>query len=90
MKAIHLTITGRVQGVFFRATTKDKADSLGILGWVKNCADGSVEIVAQGEEDALKEFVAWCHEGPGAAEVENVEETACPHEAQVKDFCILP
>ncbi len=71
-EAIHLKITGRVQGVFFRATTKEKADSLGLTGWVKNCADGSVEVFAQGEDEKLKEFVEWCGNGPSAAKVDDV------------------
>lgn len=73
MKAVRLHIIGRVQGVFFRASTKEKAEALGVAGWVKNCDDGSVEIVAEGEEKALKKFEEWCHEGPTGAEVEKVE-----------------
>lgn len=71
-RALHLKITGRVQGVFFRATTKQKADSLGLTGWVKNCSDGSVEIFAQGEDGKLKEFVEWCGHGPADANVDNL------------------
>ncbi len=72
-KAVHLTIRGKVQGVFFRAETKDQADKLGIGGWVRNCADGSVEIFAQGEATALKKFEAWCTHGPERAEVTHIE-----------------
>jgi acylphosphatase len=73
MKAVHLKVTGRVQGVFFRSTTKEKADELGITGWVKNCQDGSVEILAQGDDEKLKEFEEWCHQGPEDADVQQVD-----------------
>lgn len=72
MKAIHLKIRGTVQGVFFRAETKEVADSLGITGWVRNLSDGSVEVFAQGEENALEKFEAWCTHGPPGAVVTQV------------------
>lgn len=73
-KQVHLKITGKVQGVCFRAYTRDKALELGIKGWVKNCADGGVEAVAVGEEDDLKSFIAWCRFGPEGARVTQVKE----------------
>lgn len=73
MKQIHLTITGRVQGVFFRAFVKDTAESLDLTGWVKNDSDGSVEAVAQGDDEALKKLVIACHKGPEAANVDSVK-----------------
>ncbi|MEK7137025.1 MAG: acylphosphatase [Patescibacteria group bacterium] len=73
MKAILLKITGRVQGVFFRAETKRVADSLGITGWVQNSEDGSVEVFAQGEEETLRKLEQWCSRGPKAAEVQKVQ-----------------
>ncbi len=72
-KALLLKITGRVQGVFFRAETKDRADSLGLTGWVRNCPDSSVEILAQGEEQALRELEEWAGHGPPGAEVRHIE-----------------
>lgn len=71
----HYTIRvyGKVQGVFFRASAQDKAEALGVLGWVKNEPDGSVLIKAEGPEDALQEFVSWCRQGPTYAKVEKVE-----------------
>lgn len=71
----HYTIRvyGKVQGVFFRANAQDKAEALGILGWVKNEPDGSVLIEAEGTEDTLQEFVSWCRQGPAYARVEKVE-----------------
>ncbi|MBI3618946.1 acylphosphatase [Candidatus Peregrinibacteria bacterium] len=71
--AVRLTITGLVQGVFFRSRLKKIADQLRIKGWVRNAEDGSVEIHAEGSEDALKKFEEWCRRGPPSAKVERVE-----------------
>lgn len=73
MMTFAITVSGRVQGVFFRASTRDKAKSLGLIGFVKNQPDGSVYIEACGEVEKLKELVDWCHQGPSQAVVENVE-----------------
>ncbi len=70
MKEISAKITGKVQGVGFRAYTKKQADKLGLSGWVKNMDDGSVECVAQGSEDKLETFVGHLKEGPYFANVE--------------------
>ena len=72
-KRVQLFIRGRVQGVFFRAATQREARRLGIGGWVKNRNDGSIEIVAEGEEESIKELVGWAQHGPTAARVENVD-----------------
>ncbi len=72
-KAVHLRIKGRVQGVFFRASTQQKALELGIKGWVRNRRDGSVEVMAEGEESKIEEFVKWCHRGPRGAVVTEVQ-----------------
>jgi len=69
----HVWISGRVQGVFFRAHTKELADELGLTGWVRNLPDGRVEAVFEGEEDAVKEVIEWCKRGPPLASVEKVE-----------------
>lgn len=73
MECIAGFVSGRVQGVFFRAATKSKADALGVLGWVRNTDDGRVELKAQGDEKALQEFIAWLHHGPDAADVTRVD-----------------
>jgi len=75
MKRIHVFISGRVQGVFFREYTKKKAKELGVKGWVKNLKDGRVEAVFEGEDKAVEEIVKWCWEGSPYARVENVETT---------------
>ena len=69
----HLRIHGRVQGVFFRASTQAEAEARGLLGWVRNRRDGTVEAVVEGPEVAVRTFVAWCHEGPPAARVDFVD-----------------
>ncbi|MDB5209085.1 MAG: hypothetical protein JWR72_4160 [Flavisolibacter sp.] len=75
MKTIHLLIKGKVQGVFYRATAKEKASGLKLSGWIKNTRDGHVEAVASGEEDDLQSFIAWCKKGPPGAQVKSVEIT---------------
>lgn len=74
MIQLHLIISGQVQGVFFRMNAKKRADELGLVGWVKNCDNGSVEMVLQGEKDVLERFVEWCRKGTDLAKVEGVEE----------------
>ena len=70
---VHLFISGRVQGVFFRACTQREAQSLGLVGWVRNLPDGRVEIVAQGDAEAVRALVEWSHLGPVRAEVASVD-----------------
>ena len=72
-KRVNLVVKGRVQGVFFRAATQRECRRLGITGWVKNRNDGSVEILAEGEEEGLKDLIAWAGHGPTAARVEGVD-----------------
>jgi acylphosphatase len=69
---IKLNITGRVQGVFFRVKTKKTADKLGILGYVKNLADGSVEAMIQGNPSIIEQMIQWCNQGPSASQVDKV------------------
>lgn len=68
-----LRVTGRVQGVFFRQSTREKARSLKLSGWVKNTQDGAVELEASGAPAAVDELVSWCHKGPPSASVAGVE-----------------
>ncbi|MXV51738.1 acylphosphatase [Pedobacter sp. HMF7647] len=76
MKHCNIRITGKVQGVFFRASTKAVADQLSVKGFVRNEKDGSVYIEAEGDDFSIESFLDWCKEGPQKAEVENVEVTA--------------
>jgi acylphosphatase len=73
LKQVQLFVRGRVQGVFFRASAQREAKRLGLTGWVRNRSDGSVEILAEGEEDQIKELIAWANRGPSAARVERVD-----------------
>lgn len=66
-------ITGRVQGVFYRATAMEVAQSLDLHGWVRNLPDGGVEAVVEGAEYSVDEFIQWCRRGPPASRVDNVE-----------------
>ncbi len=69
----HVFVSGKVQGVFYRANTRDRAAELGLAGWVRNLDDGRVEAAFEGPEDAVEEMVEWCHEGSDRAKVNDVE-----------------
>lgn len=69
----HVFVSGAVQGVYFRATTRDTAREAGVSGWVKNLADGRVEAVFEGPRPAVESMVEFCHEGSPAADVRDVE-----------------
>lgn len=73
MKALHIKIHGRVQGVWFRANTQQTAQRLGLAGWVRNMPDGGVEVPVQGSRDAVNELLSWCHQGPPGARVDRVD-----------------
>lgn len=88
MKTIRLTIKGKVQGVFYRATAKEIADVLGIKGWVRNLPDRNVEIAATGTEELLQKFTAWCQQGPPKARVDDVLINELVLE-EFKDFRII-
>lgn len=70
---VSIRIYGNVQGVLFRHSAKSEAERLGLVGWVKNDDDGSVEVLAQGSKNKLDEFINWCKSGPPSARVEDVE-----------------
>lgn len=90
MVAVHITIKGRVQGVGYRASAERQAVQLGLNGWIRNRVDGTVEAVAQGPQDKVDAFVAWCRRGPPAARVEMVESTAVPEQPDLTDFDVRP
>ncbi len=89
LASVNLLITGRVQGVFFRASTLEQAQAVGVTGWVKNCGDGSVEVMAEGPRYALERLIEWCKDGPPPADVENVSARWGGHMAQFKTFMIV-
>ena len=73
MKRARIRVQGRVQGVYYRASARDQARRLNLSGWARNCLDGSVEVMAEGERVQLEQLMAWCHIGPPAAVVTHVE-----------------
>lgn len=75
MKQVRLKVKGRVQGVFFRAETREQARALELKGYAQNNRDGSVTVVAAGEESKVLQLVEWCRKGPDLARVETVEVT---------------
>ncbi|EXF25881.1 acylphosphatase [Nesterenkonia sp. AN1] len=82
----HLWITGRVQGVSYRAAAKAEADDLGLIGWVRNTAEGAVELLVGGDGPAVDALLRWAGKGPESAEVTEVEE----REATEPDLASLP
>jgi acylphosphatase len=84
----HLIIQGRVQGVFFRANTREEASRLGLTGWVRNCPDGSVEVMVEGDKTKVEELIRWCHQGPPGAHVTKVETKTTSFQGEFKDFSI--
>jgi len=82
----HLFVTGRVQGVFFRANTVDKSKELGLTGWVKNLSDGRVEAVFEGPKETVEEMIEWCKHGPEGAEVYDIVVEYSDATGEFKDF----
>lgn len=76
-KRVRLLISGMVQGVFYRASAARTARGYQLSGFVQNLADGSVEVIAQGEQSALTAFIQWCSKGPSGARVDRVEVAWC-------------
>ena len=88
-KRIHMLIRGRVQGVFFRASAQREARRLGITGWVKNRPDGSIELLAEGDEDSIKELSSWANHGPSAARVDGVDVRWRGYTGEFPEFLIV-
>ena len=88
MRRIRAIVSGRVQGVSYRAATCTEARRLGIVGWVKNRDDGSVELEAEGADDLVTALVQWCHEGPPAARVARVDVSELVPTGAERDFSI--
>lgn len=86
---VHVVISGRVQGVWFRASTKQKAEQLGLTGWVKNTVDGNVEAIFEGDEPTVNEMIAWCRKGPPLAQVTDVKVTRQRFGGEFTDFTVL-
>ena len=88
MKRVHVYISGRVQGVCFRAMTQQTALNLKLTGWVRNMNDGRVEALLEGEDAAVDQMVVWCKTGPPAARVDDIEIIEKPYMGNMRSFHI--
>jgi acylphosphatase len=87
-KRVNLLISGKVQGVFFRASVKKEAQKIGLTGWVRNLNDGKVELVAEGEENCLVELIEWSKKGSAWSSVKNVQIDWQDHKGEFESFRI--
>lgn len=88
MIRVRLTIHGKVQGVFFRKQAQEKAKELRVTGWVANDADGTVSLVAEGEENAVNTLIDWCRSGPSTAQVDKVDVKPAAYTHEFEEFSI--
>lgn len=88
MKRVHLLIEGKVQGVFFRATSRKMATSFGVKGWVRNRWDGKVEMVVEGNSASVDKMLQWAHQGPPGASVSKVQVKEQPFKGEFDTFSI--
>lgn len=86
MSAARFVVSGKVQGVFFRASARDRAQALGLRGFAKNLPDGRVEVLAAGDDAALDELAAWLREGPPMARVDDLERLPARDDEAGEDF----
>lgn len=82
----HVLIFGRVQGVFFRANTLERAIDIGLRGWVRNVHTGEVEAVFEGDEEKVKEMIEWCRKGPPSSRVDDVKVTFEKYKGEFEGF----
>lgn len=82
MKHLDITVKGKVQGVFYRASTKAVADQLGVRGTIKNMPNGDVFIEAEADQPTLEMFLDWCHEGPEDAKIQSIDS----HDGELKNY----
>jgi acylphosphatase len=90
LRRTHLRVFGRVQGVYFRATTQTRALELGLSGWVRNRRDGSVEVVAEGPEGAIQALCDWAQQGPPHARVDAVDRVDSDPVGLEGEFVVRP
>ena len=86
---LHVVIEGRVQGVFFRAATRDEARARGLFGWVRNLADGRVEALFEGDKPVVDNMLAWCRKGPPYAYVDHMEINWQQYQGDLIDFRVV-
>jgi acylphosphatase len=85
---VHVFVSGKVQGVFFRSSTKNMAEKLGLYGWVRNLADGRLEAIFEGNKEAVEKMVVWCRKGPESARVTGIEIIWEEFKGEFKDFLL--
>jgi acylphosphatase len=86
MGRARIVVSGRVQGVGFRQAAVEAAERLGVTGWVRNLPDGRVEALAEGDQAAVENLVAWCKRGPRPARVDEARVSWEPHRGEFTDF----
>ncbi len=86
---VRLIIEGRVQGVWFRESTRKKALSLGLSGWVRNRPDRTVEALAEGDRDQVEKLISWCRKGPPAARVDRVHQNREEWKGEFESFDVV-
>ncbi|MHB9073571.1 MAG: acylphosphatase [Desulfobaccales bacterium] len=86
---VRVLIEGRVQGVFFRASTRDEARARGLAGWARNLPDGRVEAIFEGDKRLVEDMLTWCHKGSPYAYVDRVEVEWQPYQGDLMDFRIV-
>jgi acylphosphatase len=89
VKQVQCVVLGRVQGVFFRASAQREAKRLGLTGWVRNRPDGSVELLAEGEDESLRDFIGWVQRGPTSARVDRVDTRWRSYTGEFTEFRIV-
>ncbi len=89
MRRIHAIVSGRVQGVSYRASTASEARRLAVVGWVRNLPDGSVELEAEGPDDKISALIAWCESGPPSAKVSGVAVDDIPATGKGTTFSVV-
>jgi acylphosphatase len=90
IRAVHLVVSGRVQGVFYRASTREVGETLGLAGWVRNRYDGTVEAHVQGDPATVAAMVDWCRQGPPHARVDDLQVDDVPADPGLTEFRIRP
>ncbi len=86
MKRVQILVSGNVQGIFFRAFVKDRANALGLTGYVKNTVDKKVETIVEGHELKINKLIEACQEGPVGAKIDKVETKTLPYTGEFKEF----
>jgi acylphosphatase len=89
MQAIKVLVEGKVQGVYYRVSAAKKAESLGLVGWVRNLDNGDVELLAQGSSTEIEELLTWCKKGPVLAKVVNVYHELAEFDDKINEFAVL-